>query len=180
MNPKLKLSKLDCARRQLELAIELFFMERDPVSIHTLAGATYQLLADINKHRGGKPLTTELEGLKRFVIPGKEKELAKLFKEAENFFKHADRDPEGVIDFSPEINELLLWEASLKYSELTSEETSAMVAIQLWFQVKHPEYFKLEASKQNKFKQSALWAKSVGKKQFYREILAASLLQGVK
>jgi hypothetical protein len=69
VNPKLKLSKLDCARRQLELAIELYFMERDPVSIHTLAGAVYQLLTDINKHRGGKPLMTEIESLKELIIP---------------------------------------------------------------------------------------------------------------
>jgi hypothetical protein len=55
VNPKLKLSKLDCARRQLELAIELYFMERDPVSIHTLAGAARQLIEDINKHRVGNP-----------------------------------------------------------------------------------------------------------------------------
>ena len=110
----------------------------------------------------------------------KKKNWLNCSNEAENFFKHADRDPEGVIDFSPEINELLLWEASLKYSELTSEETSPMAAIQLWFQVKHPEYFKLEASKQNKFKQSALWAKSAGKKQFYKAILEASLLQGAR
>ena len=75
MNPQLKLSKLDCARRQLELAIELYFLERDPVSIHTLVGAARQLLADINKHRGGKPLFTEVEALKEIVIPGKEAEL---------------------------------------------------------------------------------------------------------
>src|SRR5437764_9562250 len=105
MNAKLKLSKLDCVRRQLEMAIELYFMERDPVSIHTLAGAVYQLLIDINKHRGGRPLLVELESLKGMVVPGREKEVMRLMTESENFFKHADRDPEGVIDFSPESNE---------------------------------------------------------------------------
>ena len=85
MNPKLKLSKLDCARRQLEMAIELYFMERDPVSVHTLIGAVRQLLTDISKHRGGKPLFTDIEALKGVVIPGKEKELSKLFKKPQNF-----------------------------------------------------------------------------------------------
>ena len=121
MNPKLKLSKLDCARRQLELAIELYFLERDPVSIHMLANAARQLLADINKHRGGKPLIGEIEGLKGIVIPGKEEQAAQLFKKAAKNFKHADDDPEATIDFVPELNEAVLWETSAKYRELTSE-----------------------------------------------------------
>jgi hypothetical protein len=159
MNPKLKLSKLDCARRQLELAIELYFVERDPVSIHTLVGATRQLLADINKHRGGKPLFTESEALKEIVIPGKEAELARLFVKAENFFKHADKDPEATIDFSPEINEILLWEASVKYRELTSEITSPMGAIIVWLQARNPNLFTHELFKQEEFKSMASWVK---------------------
>jgi hypothetical protein len=179
MNPRLKLSKLDCARRQLELAIELFFLERDPVSIHTLAGAARQLLQDINKHRGGKPLMTEIEALKGIVIPGKEEEVSRLFRKAENFFKHADRDPEATIDFSPEINELVLWEASAKYHEFTSETTPPMGAINIWFQVGHPELFTNEFLKQAQFKNAVLWVKSLNRIQFYKEILNAALLRGV-
>jgi hypothetical protein len=184
MNPKLKLSKLDCARRQLEMAIELYFMERDPVSIHTLAGAVYQLLADINRHRGGKPLFSEVEALKGVVVPGKEKEVAQLFKKAENFFKHADRDPEGVIDFSPEINEMLLWETSAKYYELTSETTPPMGAIKIWFAARHSNLFTEGAFKEERFKykfeSAASWVKTLTKTQFYKEMLAAALLHESK
>ena len=180
MNPKLKLSKLDCARRQLELAIELFFMERDPVSIHTLAGAARQLLVDINKHRGGKPLMTESEALKEMVIPGKEVELARLFRKPENFFKHAKKDPEATIDFSPELNEIVLWETSAKYRELTSETTPAMGAINIWFAIKHPDIFTEGAFQQEEFKKrfrnAASGLGSLSKIQFYKEILSAALL----
>lgn len=177
MNPKLKLSKLDCARRQLELAIELFFLERDPVSIHTLAGAARQLLVDINKHRGGKPLFTEIEALKEIVIPGKEAEVSRLFRKAENFFKHADNDPEATLDFSPEINEILLWETGGKYHELTSETTPPIGAINVWFQARHPELFTNEFFKQEGFQDVASWVKSLSKIQFYKEILNLNLIQ---
>jgi hypothetical protein len=137
VHPKLKLSKLDCVHRQLEMAIELYFMERDPVSIHTLAGAVYQLLIDLNRHRGRKPLLVELESLKGIVVPGREKEVLQRMSEAENFFKHADRDPEAVIDFSPEENEYILWELCITYKQLAGEQTPAMGVMNLWFQVRH-------------------------------------------
>jgi hypothetical protein len=178
MNPKLKLSKLDCVRRQLEMAIELYFMERDPVSIHTLAGAVYQLLIDINKHRGGKPLLVELESLKGVIVPGREKEVLRLMSEAENFFKHADRDPEGVIDFSPESNESVLWESSMKYGELTGEKTAPMTAMNVWFQLRHPDIFTYEKWKKEKLVEAQLWIKSLSRSQFYKEMLGVALLGG--
>jgi hypothetical protein len=176
VNPKLKFSKLDCARRQLELAIELYFLERDPVSIHTLVSAARQILTDINKHRGGKPLFTEAQAFKGIVIPGKEKELAQLFRNPANFFKHADDDPDASIDFSPDFNEVILWETSRKYRELTSETIPAMGAINVWFQARHPEIFTDEFFKQKEFKNIASGITSLSKIQFYKEILHHSLL----
>jgi len=43
IKPKLKISKLDAAKRQLETAIRLYFNEADPVSVHTLAGAAHTI-----------------------------------------------------------------------------------------------------------------------------------------
>ena len=50
---ELHISKLDAARRQLDTAVRLYFSEADPVSIHTLAAASYQLIVDVNKACGG-------------------------------------------------------------------------------------------------------------------------------
>ena len=177
MHPTLKLSKLDCVRRQLEMAIELYFMERDPVSIHTLAGAVYQILIDLNKHRGGNPLIMELASLKGVVIPGKEKDLIRLLSKAENFFKHADRDPEAIIDFCPASNEHVLWESCIKYTELTSEQTPTMQAMNLWFQVRHPDVFIYEQWRKDGLKQARGWVESLGKPQFYKEFLSGALLR---
>lgn len=43
----LHISKLDSARRQLETAVRLFFVDGDPVSVHTLAAAAGEVLADL-------------------------------------------------------------------------------------------------------------------------------------
>lgn len=38
------LSKIDVAKAQLETAIQLYFLEKDPISIHTLASASEEIL----------------------------------------------------------------------------------------------------------------------------------------
>lgn len=53
MQKLLKISKLDAAKRQLETVIRMYFNSGDPVSIHTLAAAGYNLIRDINSNRGG-------------------------------------------------------------------------------------------------------------------------------
>jgi hypothetical protein len=42
----------------------------------------------------------------------------KLFAEAENFFKHADRDPDEILEFPLAEPEWFLWECVAKYPEL--------------------------------------------------------------
>jgi hypothetical protein len=45
----LHLSKLDVARSQLQTAIHLWFHDGDPVSIHTLAYAAYEIIHFVSK-----------------------------------------------------------------------------------------------------------------------------------
>ena len=49
---KIKVNKLEAARRQIGTAIELWFSGGDPISIHTLIGAASQILCDLLKHQG--------------------------------------------------------------------------------------------------------------------------------
>ncbi len=48
---KIKISKLDAARRQLITAIRLYFNHGDIVSVHTLSAAAFKTTQDI----GGQP-----------------------------------------------------------------------------------------------------------------------------
>jgi hypothetical protein len=122
---QLTISKLDAARRQLETAIRLYFHQGDPVSIHTLVAAAYNVIRDINKHRGGSKMVMK-EQLFEFVKPEKRGEFHDLLNQAENFFKHADRDHDATLEFSPKEAEMLLWDACSKYWELTGEQPTAL------------------------------------------------------
>jgi hypothetical protein len=46
------ISKINVACRQLDTAIELWFQESDPVSIHLLVCSSHQIIHDIIRHRG--------------------------------------------------------------------------------------------------------------------------------
>lgn len=123
------------------MTIELWFFDRDAVSVHTLASAAYQVLADLSSTRGFAPMLTTREGLKGRIRPGMEQEAYRMFSEAENFFKHADRDPDDAIEFRPGANQYILWEAAARYRELTGERVPVLEAMYWWFILTHPQYY---------------------------------------
>jgi hypothetical protein len=104
-NVKYSIPKIEAARRQLDTAIELWFMEKDEVSVHTLAYAAYQIIHDINVHRG-----TAHEGLFETSMIKDEyrSDWNKLVRKPANFFKHADNDPDGTVEFTPASNLMFL------------------------------------------------------------------------
>lgn len=137
---RLQVTKLDAAKRQLETAIKLWFQDGDPVSIHTLAAAAYQVLYDINKKRAGDPMGVDRPNVK----PEARKQLRKAFANAENFFKHADADPEATLTFTPEATRFYLLDAADRYRELAGEQPSAFRVFIIYHALTHPEIFKPE------------------------------------
>ena len=96
------IGKLEVARRSLVEAIRLFFDERDAVAIHTLAAAAHEILRDISRHRGietGSILHDNPE-----IPESDRKHWYQALNAPTNFFKHADRDPEGILEFDSEEN----------------------------------------------------------------------------
>ena len=142
-NPKLKITKMDAAKRQLETAIELYFNDADPVSIHTLAGAAHTIISDLNNKNNGEPMSIS----DRNITEEYKKEFRDKINEAKNHFKHADKDPEATIDFNPEVNELYIFDACEKYIELTSEKPRNFLIFRAWFLANHPNV--LVDSKEN-------------------------------
>lgn len=102
-------SKLDAARRQLESATRLFFASADPMSIHTLVGAARTLLRDLLRAEGREAGLDVI--FREGIRPEKLGEVRNMVVEAQNFFKHADRDAEEVFDFNPVTTEILLWDS---------------------------------------------------------------------
>lgn len=138
-NPKIKISKLDAAKRQLETAILLYFNNADPVSIHTLIGAAHGLLANLIEARGGQSLMKLI--IKDQVRKENQKKVAKKFTLAREHFKHANQNPDFVIDFYPSYNDFCLYDACIMYFTLTSEQVPNLEVFTYWFLVNNQDLF---------------------------------------
>jgi hypothetical protein len=137
---KIKISKLEAVRRQVETAIRIYFVNGDPVSVHALAAASLQVLVDLDKK--GPATGTFWDLLKTHVKPKHVSKVIKLFAEAENFLKHADHDPDKILEFPLAIPKLFLWECVAKYPELTDETPLLMHAYRIWFLIHHSDILK--------------------------------------
>ena len=138
MSPSVKITKLNAAKRQLESAILLYFNDGDPVSIHTLSAAAYNIVRDINSSRTGEMMAKDLW---KFLSTDLAKEFKQHINKAEKFFKHADKDPKGLYTLNPGWTEALLAEASRKYSELTGEYPPYLYVFLTWFVIQHRRMF---------------------------------------
>ena len=131
----LKISKTDAARRQLESAIRLWFYDGDPVSVHTLAAAAHQLVHDLGKARGITAVLRELPDIR----PEYKKQVHQAIARDENFFKHADRDPDALLEFKPVATEFFIIDAVLTYEALTSERPPVFRTYQMWMTLQNPD-----------------------------------------
>ena len=137
----LSLSKLEAATRQLHLAIDLFFQDADPVGIHTLAGAAHGLLQDLLAHREG---STGGAAQAPLVQPGHREFVSAMIINAKNFLKHADRDPNDVLEFSSDWTDFLIFEAIRMHMELAGTFGSQSAFFLIWLSAKYPSVLLLD------------------------------------
>src|SRR5438045_2665233 len=92
----IRISKLDAARRQLQTAISLWFNDGDPVAIHTLAAAAYEIIHAVSATRDPNRRDLLFDSL--VVKDEYRREANAWFRGPANFFKHADRDPNDITE----------------------------------------------------------------------------------
>lgn len=131
------ITKFEAARRQLDQAIKLFFEGRDALSIHTLASAAQGILRDIMKVTGAQHLSI-LHDHPQISLEDRGKWI-KIINTPRNFLKHADKDPNGTLEFNAIVNEILLLEAVLLYGTVAQTYLSAANVYIGWFTTKNPE-----------------------------------------
>lgn len=136
MAPGIQIRKLDAARRQLRTAITLWFNDGDPVSVHTLACAAYEIIHAVSKKRN--------PGRRGLIYRARSQEyhaeFTKRVRKPANFFKHADHDPDGVMELDPRTTQAFVLTAVIGL-ELCGEEYAAEeLAFKWWFQVNNSRY----------------------------------------
>lgn len=129
-------TKAEAATRQLDAAITLLFADHDPLAIRTLASAAHGILADLVEHKfpGGSWRSKVIEdsGLSR-------KEALVVLNSAQNYLKHANRDPEAGLSFDEEENDHVIFVATLECGQLGHPLSFRMQAFQIWYLASYPE-----------------------------------------
>jgi hypothetical protein len=100
--------KLDAAVRQLKTALDLWFHNGDVVSIHTLASASYEVVHSIVISRSPPGHAPELLYNSLVIKDEARPQWISVLRRPQNFFKHADKDPNGMIDFDSQQSELVI------------------------------------------------------------------------
>jgi hypothetical protein len=130
---KLEISKLEAAKRQLVTAVRLYFDYGDEVSIHTLAAASRNILVNLCEHRRvAHPISLD-SLLQDFVMPVHHKAFRVKYREGENFLKHADRDPNEVLSFNPELTSFLILEGVEAFSVLSVDQVEDFHIYRGWW-----------------------------------------------
>jgi len=133
-----RLTKIAAARRQLVTAIRLFFGEEDAICIHTLSAAAHGILTDLSRKKGGRSFLHD--GITVFVRPEDVEKCQRQIREPQNFLKHADRDPDGTLQFSSSLVAVWLFDCLKMYRELTGTMFQEGNLFSIWFVLLHPEF----------------------------------------
>ncbi len=116
IKPRLvKLTKLEAARRQIESAIWLWFIDDDYVSVHALTAAAHRLLMELAAVREKAAWPYSSTYLPTAPVQARRVEPS----DAVMFFKYAKKDES--YELSEQWTELYLFDAVMAYSGLADE-----------------------------------------------------------
>ena len=136
--------KIECARRQLGTALDLYLRDRDPVSVHCLANGGCELIEVYAKKAGAKPFVSHiLETRPDLDI----KALKTVQRKYWNAFKHAlkrhggdERDDEELLSsFTDEQNDVALFIGWYDYAQATKMMPVEAQVHQIWWIALHPD-----------------------------------------
>ena len=134
----MRLTKLDAAADQLVTAVRLLFARQSPLSVRTLIGAASTVLADLvdAKTPGASWRSRLSEDARGLGI----EEPYEILNRVSNFLKHANRDPQAVLEFEEEENDDALFFATLECGEVGSVPHDLQV-FQVWYMASYPKKF---------------------------------------
>lgn len=136
---KIRINKLEAARRQINAAIRMTFDGEDPVAIHSVAAAGHRIIRDICEKRG------DVQSYLRFtdwIAPGYEKEFWRQMNASANFLKHADEDADHIHQMDDELSDFMIVFAAKWYGDLGYSRSYEMNVFAFWWALQHPASLK--------------------------------------
>ena len=125
------ISKLDAVRAQLDAAIELYFTSDNPIAVHTLTAAAYNVLRDIALKTGSEYPFIKTAFVDEYPGP-KRPAIRKFLSHPENFLKHADLDPDALLTLNPQLTEILLLDALAYFRDKSEPKPRYYDAFKVW------------------------------------------------
>ena len=126
MSEKLSLTRRQVLSRQIDSAIWLLRVRREPVVANMIAHAAIDVMRSLAKNCGARTFKGSIEV---YIKPEKLKEYRYLDRLAYNFAKHADRDPAAELeDFNPVISDYNVLASVIDFGEIFKTQTPFMLA----------------------------------------------------
>lgn len=167
----IEITKFKAAESQLITAIDLYFKNGDPVSIHTLARSAHEVLDRLCEHEGLDRSVIE-QGVAEFVKPEFKKQVFQKVSESRNFFKHADKDPEGVLSWNPDISIYFIWDATSLYRRLNKSKMPCEILVFSGiFRIEHSDIWTDESPIDHLLESGKEELRKVDKKTVYETLL---------
>ena len=93
----------------------------------------------------------------------------------ENFFKHADRDPDALLNFKPITTTFFLMDAVSSYEALTGERPPILRTFQMWMMIQNSDLVKEEFRNDwtARLKVAGPDPKRMSKQEFFTQYLSA-------
>ena len=125
------LTKRDVARRQLMTAITLFFQDKDLVSVFSLATNAWEVIDVLCNRAGVKSMSNRA----RENIPvGRHLKAHYINEPCRNFFKHAERDPDAILEeFDEHSVDAIVFLAVEDYVRLFKKAPVEFQVFQAWY-----------------------------------------------
>jgi hypothetical protein len=135
MDGLIHLTKLDAARRQLHVAIQLLFDDVYPVAVHTLVGAASVIISDLVEQQHPHKSWDKLAQEANKITPSK---YFNVMRTPQNFLKHAKEDAASTFDFDPNETEHLAFWTVMNLGAMGALSIEESV-LQLWFFACHAQ-----------------------------------------
>jgi hypothetical protein len=125
------ITKLDVVEKEIVAAVHLLFDGGDPIPVYALAAAAREITTKLCEKRGLRSMVDAIQEAHPHMT---RKDIYREASKHAAFFKHADRDPNGVLDdFDPTEADSLLWMAYFDFRRLCGRKPVEGDAFELWF-----------------------------------------------
>lgn len=122
----------------------MFFEKRDPVSIFTLMAASHGVLRDLLRVGKDEDFASLIKD--NPTIPKENRTLwVKDINKYQNFFKHANTDPDESIEFNSEVLPIFIYDSVQMLERLTNAKFFEGSVFNAWHVVSFPELLRDDA-----------------------------------